>query len=441
MLRFADWGFSGAARHTGRSAGWYVLSGLPVLLLVVLIVTGGTGAEAFLSGKSARTVTPVAVRVEDLVMTVDAEGELAAVRATELGPPPLKDIWDYKISFMVPESTRVKKGQPVLGFDAQQLQKSLDEKKAEYAEASKQLERREIELAMQIQDQELELAEAEAKLIKARLKTEIPGELKERISVLLSALDLQGAEGEVAKLKAKLEGTRAVGEADLRSLHSRRDRAKARVEELESSIEAMTVKAPQDGVVIYKTGWRDEKKKVGDSTWVSEKILEIPDLTEMKAQAQVDEADAGQVAVGQKVTLRLEARPDLDFTGRVRIIGSTVSRKSWRVPTKVYKIEVALERTDPKLMRPAMRFRGEIETGRIPSLLTAPREAIFLRPSGPVAWVKRGSRYTEMPVRIGRSNKRLVEVVSGLSKADLISPVDLRRLEPRRSQGPLSAGA
>ena len=92
-------------------------------------------------------------------------------------------------------------------------------------------------------------------------------------------------------------------------------------------------------------------------------------------------------------------------------------------------------------MRPAMRFRGEIETGRIPSLLTAPREAIFLRPSGPVAWVKRGSRYTEMPVRIGRSNKRLVEVVSGLSKADLISPVDLRRLEPRRSQGPLSAGA
>jgi len=54
----------------------------------------------------------------------------------------------------------------------------------------------------------------------------------------------------------------------------------------------MHVKAPQDGIVIYKTGWRDEKKKVGELDWAGEKILELPDLSAMKAKGEVDEADA-----------------------------------------------------------------------------------------------------------------------------------------------------
>ena len=43
-------------------------------------------------------------------------------------------------------------------------------------------------------------------------------------------------------------------------------------------------------------------------------------------------------------------------------------------------------------MRPAMRFRGEIETGRVPGLLLVPREAVFLRDDGPVVWVGRRAR-------------------------------------------------
>ena len=36
----------------------------------------------------------------------------------------------------------------------------------------------------------------------------------------------------------------------------------------------------------------------------------------------------------------------------------------------------SLDGTDSNVMRPAMRFRGEIETGRVPSLLLAPRDAV-----------------------------------------------------------------
>jgi HlyD family secretion protein len=177
--------------------------------------------------------------------------------------------------------------------------------------------------------------------------------------------------------------------------------------------------------VIYRTNWRDEKKKVGDSVWFGETILAIPDLAEMRGDGFVDEADGGSVAEGQPVTLRLEARSDLDIRGRVKRLGRSVRQRSWRTPGKVFKLEVALERTDPTLMRPAMRFRGEIETGRIPGLLLVPRDAVFLRDSGPVVWARRALRWREVAVKLGRRNRRQVEVVAGLSEGEQISPLDL----------------
>ncbi len=51
---------------------------------------------------------------------------------------------------------------------------------------------------------------------------------------------------------------------------------------LEDAILKMDLKAPQDGIVVYRSNWRDEKKKVGDSVWFGEVVLSLPDLAEMK---------------------------------------------------------------------------------------------------------------------------------------------------------------
>jgi HlyD family secretion protein len=139
----------------------------------------------------------------------------------------------------------------------------------------------------------------------------------------------------------------------------------------------------------------------------------------------VDEADGGQVRVGQSVLLRLEARPDLDFHGRVRGIAQTVRKKSFRVPAKVFKVDVELERTDPAIMRPAMRFRGEIETGRLKGRLLLPRGAIFLRESGPIALVRHALGWKEVAVKLGGSNRDFVEALEGLNEGDQVLPFDL----------------
>src|SRR6185295_5284639 len=130
--------------------------------------------------------------------------------------------------------------------------------------------------------------------------------------------------------------------------------------------------APGVGTVVYVDTGEGEKKKVGDSCWRGQSVLEIPDLRSMRADGEIDEADAGRLSVGQRVTLRLDAHPDDAFTGRVRSIGGSVRSRSDSNPLKVVKLEIDLDRTDPQRMRPGMRFTGTVEIERAARVLVAP---------------------------------------------------------------------
>ncbi len=369
---------------------------------------------------------PVTVRVQraDLPLTIDVDGELTATASTDLGAPVVRDVWEFKITFLAPEGALVRRGQPVVAFDPSAVQRQLEEKSAEFEEARKKIERKEVELVAQRQDLALQLAEAEGRVRKARLKSEVPEEMRTRNEVRATALDLRNATEAVENLRARIAAVGASEEAALRALVTQRDRARGRVSELQAAMEAMTVRAPQDGIVIYKTGWSDQKKKVGDSTWFGEKLVALPDLAVMRADGDIDEADGGSVAVGQPATLRLEALPDRDFRAKVGKIGRAVRRKSWRVPSKVFRVQIDLERGDAAL-RPAMRFRGEIETGVVKAALVVPRDCVFARPAGPVVWVRHWNGFREVPVTIGARNRRSFEIKAGVGEGDEIAAADI----------------
>jgi HlyD family secretion protein len=367
---------------------------------------------------------PVEVKRADLVLSVDVEGELAAVRSKEIGVPPVAEV-DFKIAFLAPEGQQVKQGESVLRLDTEMLERQLAEKRAELQEAQKKVEQKQIELGMKLLDLEQQEAQARADLGRAQLKVDVPAEVQQRIELEKALLDKRGRERDLQNLDAEGRVTQALTGAELASLRQQRDRAAGRVAALEAAIDKMNIRAPQEGIVVYRPNWRDEKKKVGDSVWFGEVVLALPDLSEMKGDAFVDEADGGPVREGQKVTLRLEARSDFDLAGKVAKIARTVRQRTWRTPLKGYRVEIALEKTDPTFMRPAMRFRGEVETGRIPGVLLVPREVVFLRDSGPVVWARRALGWSQVEVKLGRSNRKQVEVLAGVSEGDRLSPLDL----------------
>jgi multidrug efflux pump subunit AcrA (membrane-fusion protein) len=408
----------------GRRGRLVLLLLVPVVLLGWWAVGGTEGEEG------ARWVE---AEREDLVISVELEGTLRAVETSVISPPQVRDQWEFKIAFMAPEGQTVEKGMPVLGFDTSDLQQRLIRKQAESDEARKQIEKTEKNLTMVRRQDELRLAEAQARLRKARLKVELPEELLQGRELAMTKLDLELAEKEVVYLQRRLERSAESAEAQLAALRTQRDRADRRVEEITRAIEEMTRKAPRAGTVIYTEGWRGEKKAVGETCWRSESVMELPDLSEMMGKGTVDEADAGKLAEGQRVTLRLDAHPDVEFTGSVRSIWKTVQRKSWRSPVKVARLEIELDETDSRRMRPGMRFRGKVETERVAGALTVPVDAIFLEPDGPVVYRRTLLGHERAQVELGRRNEDRVEVLSGLEEGDAVSLVELGDEERSRT--------
>jgi len=357
----------------------------------------------------------------DLVTGVEVSGTLAAVETDSLGPPQIPDVWDFKVSMLAPEGTEVKKGRPVIGFDTTNLQRLLDENRALAEQAKKEIEKKRADVAVRREDERLQLAEAEARARKSSLKLEAPPDIvgvKERKEV---ELEYKLAKREVESIRARLASFERAAAAEIKLLESKRSTAEAIVARSEDAIRQMTVLAPRDGTVVYISDQRGEKKKVGDTMWKGLRAVEIPDLRRMKANGEVDEADAGKVAIGQRVTLRLDAHPDDEFHGTIVGASRMVQQQSGtKNPLKVLRVDIKLDRTDPAKMRPGMRFQGSVELARARNVLLIPRNAVFMSTKGPVVYRRGLFAVDTIALKLGRENDKSVEVQSGLSAGDRV---------------------
>lgn len=392
--------------------------GVPLAIVVLFIAAGWTRNKL----AADRQGDWVRVTRGDLVTGVDVIGTLAALDSGSFGPPQqVTDLWDFKISMMAPEGSEVTKGRPVLGFDTSELQKRLDEKSAEAEQARKEIEKQKADLALKREDERLSLADAEARLRKTEMKLEAPPDLvglKERKQV---QLDFALAKREVISIRERVASLERAARAQIALLESKQQRAAAIVAETQTAIRQMTITAPRNGTVVYVTNWRGDKKKVGDTCWWMERVVEIPDLARMIARGDIDEVDAGKVAVGQRVTIRLDAHPDEEFHGTITRAGQTVQQQQGtRDPLKVLQVEIALDRSDPAKMRPGMRFQGTVELARARNAVLIPRKAVFVSATGPVAWRRGPFSVRRVPLRLGRQNDKSVEVLSGLSPSDRV---------------------
>jgi multidrug efflux pump subunit AcrA (membrane-fusion protein) len=192
----------------------------------------------------------------------------------------------------------------------------------------------------------------------------------------------------------------------------------------------MQVVAPRAGTVIYPTSWRGEKKKVGDAAWRWDVVLQVVGLDKMRGRGEIDEVDVARVAVGQAVTLRLDALPDVQLRGKVDSIAKAVAPKSQADPSNIAKLKIQVDAPPNVPLRPGMRFRGEVETERLANVVQVPADAVFVTPDGPVAYRESGGEVTRVKLVLGKRNATAIEVKSGLSPGDRVSRIDPTRSAP-----------
>jgi HlyD family secretion protein len=363
----------------------------------------------------------------DLVLEVVVSGELEAVDSTDVKPPSIGETWNFKIANLAAEGSAVKAGDPVVAFDPSDLIHDLETMQNEAEAAQKKLDKKRDDAALARRDEQLKIAEAEAALNKAKLKTDAPNELLASVELKTLELDARSAKVVLERAHHRADQQRRSDTSEIASLADHLAYAKHRVASLQASVARMTVAAPRLGTIVFPTSWRGEKKKVGDSAWRMETVVKIVGLDKMIGDGQLDEVDLARVAVKQRVALRLDAQPDVQLRGTVASIAKTLHAKSNVDPSLAATVKIDLEAGVAIPLRPGMRFRGTIETGRIAGVVQVPAEAVFVAADGPVVYRARGGGLDRTIIKLGRRSATAIEVTSGLEPGDRVSRVDPER--------------
>jgi len=294
-------------------------------------------------------------------------------------------------------------------------------------ELSKQLYAEEFISKSEVEDDELAEIEAEDALKTARLDIEVyskytrPKEHKKVLSDVEQAqaeLDrtIRRNESKIAQAKVKLAGK-------IKQLKIREERLAKREEQLRATVMA----APQDGLVVYGTTVSNRRGRgdpiaPGRQVHFNETLVLLPDTSRMVAKLKVHESLVSRVKLGQKVTLRVDARPNNPLEGEICEIGVMAQDGGWlNRDLREYAVKVELPIMEDSSFKPAMRCVGQVNLGRVANQLAVPIQAVFTEGRQRFCYVPASEgRVRKQPVRIGRSSEGLVEIVSGLEDGERI---------------------
>jgi HlyD family secretion protein len=397
---------------------------IAAIALVVII-----GAAYILFGSRLSSLLPKATATGDavvvapktLVFGVDTTGLLRATEVQNFGGPPMfGNYWQFQIVNMAAEGKQVKAGEQLIAFDAQRIRDDLQRFQNELDQATKELEKTRTQIDLEGQELQSKLAAAQNNYEKLKLKQARDMQVEVFNKVEEDRLAFEQARREVEAFKERLDWHKKSSEATYQIIVSKKARAENKVNEIKKGMENFQAKADRDGVVIYKTKWNGEKFRVGESVWMGQSLLEIPDLNTIIAEAYIPEVDIGKIKPGQPAEVTIDAFPDKVYAGSIKSVGKLVHPKAWDIPNKILDIQIALDQLDISIMRPSMSVKAKIKTSSIENCLAVPLKAIRTTAEGSMIKVKTDQGWREQPVKLGESNGTEVVILDGLKAGDRI---------------------
>jgi len=141
-------------------------------------------------------------------------------------------------------------------------------------------------------------------------------------------------------------------------------------------MDSYTDRAPVSGVVIYKRDWNNEAKTIGSNVFGMDAVVEIPDLSSIRARISVDEIDSGKVKVGQDANITVDSVQGKTFTGKVNSIGTILKQATFDRPQRVCDVYVEFTGSDTKQLRPGMNLKAQIQVGQYSKVVVIPLSSI-----------------------------------------------------------------
>lgn len=355
------------------------------------------------------------VKNSDIVLSIKANGELESSTSALIAPPSIARMWQYQIKTMQPENSHVKKGQVVVSFDDKQIRDKLIDKQGDLARAKKQLENAQSKELIKEHELILKVAEMKMNYDKAKRKAEIVDNSRSEVERKKSQIDFTIASNDLTLAKSKQAYQQQSKELNLKTIQSKVVRLQSEVDGYLQDIERLKVKAPIDGLVIYKTNFEGEKSSIGESVQFGQPVIELAVLENMQVKAQIDEPDSGKIAPGQAVKITIDGSSEIVVSGKIDRLGKVFREKSPQDKRRIVDAIVSIDNLDTSVIRPGLTARLEITTVALSQVLSIPLASIHYDQQGPyVETTKSNKQFIE----ISHFTDNLAVVKSGLDAGD-----------------------
>ena len=227
--------------------------------------------------------------------------------------------------------------------------------------------------------------------------------------------------------------------------------AKEEVKRSRTNLGYATITSPIDGVVLSRSV--EEGQTVAASFSTPELFKIAKDLTDMRVIANVDEADIGNVKVGERVTFTVDAFPDDTFSGTVTQVRQEATTTNNVV---TYKVVISAPNGDLKL-KPGLTANVTIFTAERTGVLSVPSKALRFTPTKETVgdkkivdvnaknklWTLKGNELRARKVSIGISDGSRTQILDGIgedtkvvSEIKVTSPDDEEEQQERSIFGP-----
>jgi HlyD family secretion protein len=358
-------------------------------MVLMLVAAGGAlGYGLYARGKAPKQRWQTAkVQKTDITAQVTATGALQPVVTSPVGAQVSGIVWKLHADF----NSQVQKDQILVELDPALFKNAVEQAVANLATA------------------EASEAKAKAALVDAKRISDRNAELAKQHYVAQSDADTAQAnwEGAVAALKG--------AEANVIQARVALGRSKL---DLEHSV----IRSPVNGTVISRNV--DVGQAVAASFTAPTLFTIAQDLTKMQVHANIDEADIGQVRVGEAATFTVDAFRGERFKATVSQV-----RNAAQTVQNVVTYDVVMNVDNPELkLRPGMTANVRIVAATREGVLAVPNAALRFKPpvdaqdksaavtprrthdDKPMVYVPDGEAARRVPVETGITDGTITEV-------------------------------
>lgn len=417
-------------------------------------------------------IIPHEIRVGALPITVTEKGALESAKNDDVY---CQVEGQTTIISIIPEGTRVTKGQLVCELDSAALRDQLNNQKittqgAEAAYQQSKLTREVAEIAVKEYEEGIytqeratingEIKLAESDLARAEDRVAWSNRMFEKGYVskaqkISEELNYQKAQFSLEQAQSKLrvleEYTKAKTIKELKS-----DVEKARSDELakeqtlqierekeakyEKQIANCKLYAPGDGLVVYANdpgrSFGNNAPQIEEGATVRErqKIFSLPDISNMQVNAKVHESQIDKITPGMKARIRVDAFADVELDGSVVDVAPLPDPTSFfSSDIKVYTTHIKIDSPLPGL-RPGMNAEVVILVDRKEDVLSVPVQAILEYQGKAHVAYRAADGYERKEVKLGATNDKFVEITEGVTEGMVVAlnPISLLSDDEKR---------